>query len=198
MRIAALSASLLATGVLFVTSTSAQGFQPGGPLVVRDGKGTLVGQYLSGGQVSMKINGKPYIADVSRSTLGGTILFDQPNCQGNAFIGDRGENTIENRVARGPGGVLFTADVSGSWRAAVSASYFSVYAGCSNNIGSDFGGFPATASTVNVKTTFQPLFSIDEGQVGTPVAVPIDNVGFLVTLALVLAIAGLVGIRRLL
>lgn len=202
MRIQRFSAYVLASATLLMTPIlSAQGFQPGGPLVVRDNQGTIVGQYFSNHQVSIIINGKPYIAQVNQTGLDGQVFFDQPNCHGNAFI-DIGPNTIESRAAPGPGGVLLTADASNGVQPLSSASWFSASGGCFNVAIPSNEGVPAIASTVNVNSTFQPPFSLNIGQVSTPLAVPLavplDGVAFLATLALVLATAGAAGIRRLL
>jgi hypothetical protein len=69
---------------------SADQAQPGGPLVVVDNQGQIVGQALEDGVVSTTVRGKVVLAYCRHDSVyvsrAYELYFDQPDCQGNAYV----------------------------------------------------------------------------------------------------------------
>ena len=171
----------------------AQGAQPGGPLVVRDSQGRLVGQLLGSSFVSMVVSGKIVILVAARPGLtdpGAVLEFDQPNCQGNSFMlkSNIDLNLATPAVFDGAG-VLHIADLATPVQTQTLMSYFQATIGaCTNQSIVAADAIPAVQTSFN-KSQFTPPLSVASAY-GQAAAVPASGTLALAVLATGLAIAG--------
>lgn len=183
---------------LFAAAAGAQTFQPGGPMVLRDAQGRLVGQ-LEDDNVLVIINGRPtqLIATHAKLTSAYVLYFDQPNCQGTALINQTSSSPVPI-AAFAPDG---TVRVATSFDVVTrnTASFYNDRPQTPNctNLSVPSSGLP-TETGPNLKAMFQPPFSAVEGNVTTPVAlsnVPANSVIVLSVLLGLLAIAAILRLR---
>jgi hypothetical protein len=187
------------TAMLILTATAAaQSFSPGGPLVVYDANGKIVGQVItlvgSNTYVSVIVNGRPTFIDVRRPIIGesGILYFPQPNCQGDAFM-DYGSvdplNSLMARTFKAPDGSLRVNTSMTASPRAYASTWRNYNQECANLSGTLDVSF-ATEVGPNVATLFTPPFSIGPGNVP-----PLPATERVTLIALLLAVAAIAVVR---
>lgn len=177
-----------------------QTFQPGGPVVLRDANQRLVGQMVDSNDVSVNINGHSVLLIARRSELtsGDGLWFDQLNCQGNAYI-------TSATVSFGPPSTPAFFAPDGTVR--ISPSLQETTLTLKSHY-SDIGvplcqnqtfllNALSTEVGPNLKSMFQPPFSMGEGTVNGPAALSNVPTNSILYLALLLGILAVIAIVRL-
>jgi hypothetical protein len=156
--------------VLIAVPAIPQTFRPGGNNVVRDSAGQLIGQYdgsvvSDAALVSVVINGYPVYFDVDRNALGlprGPLYFDQPNCQGTAFLNSNAFIGVLIPAVFAPDGTVRIAP-SRTSSTRVMMSWFVDGSSCVNETVA-IAAIPTEAGP-NMKTRFTPPFTVAPGAV---------------------------------
>lgn len=175
-----------------------QSFSPGGNLLIRDANGQLVGQYLdadNGAGVSVILNGHNVVLRIERQLIrdnGALLYFDQPNCQGLAYLS--APTTFPwPETAFAPDG---TARIAASFNASphtVSSSWRSDSQQCQNSVTVALPTLP-TEIGPNVNALFTPPFTVTEG-IASAAALPLNGPRFLMFLLLATATIGIIRVR---
>ena len=184
---------------VLASSVRAQTFAPGGHLVVVDANGKVVGQFVpfqNALGVSVVVNGQATVLRVNRQRLfeNASLLFEQPNCQGNAYI--ETPSFLWKSVAFAPDGSSRVASTT----IAVTRTYQSLWRDedqtCLN------ANAPQTATMLpievgpNLKTLFAPPFTLAAGQAQASTATaPMNRPLLLGLLATSLAVLAVLRIR---
>jgi hypothetical protein len=184
--------------ILAAVSAGAQTYQPGGPLVVRDANGHVVGQYDAFGRVNILINGHPVLFDVEPARLalfGVNLYFDQPNCQGTAYL-DSAQfvSYVTTPAAFAPDGTVRIAPSRTSSSHLVASNYSDETSQCTNQAATLTTAL-ATETGPAVRSAFTAPFAAAPGTLPALVVdVPMNH---RVLLAGILAAVLLIGIIKM-
>jgi hypothetical protein len=194
MAASMLAAARVATG---------QSFQPGGPLMVRDSQGRIVGQLVGAYQVSAVVDGRVVLLAAFRGGLTDPsvgLAFDQPDCQGNAFMLKRSTDYyMWTPAAFGPTGALHIVDHDTPAQVQTLVSFYQNYTDsttgqCTNQNPAVYPDAVRTVQTSFQRNHFTPPLSVVPAV--APASVPaVGRVG--VTMLVVgLALTGLLMLFR--
>jgi len=194
---------IVASTLLVAVAARAQTVQPGGPLVVRDARNRLVGQLVSAYAVSMVVNGKVVILGAFRDGLtdqGAVLEFDQPNCQGNAFmLKSNVSGYLSTPEVWGPTGALHIIDLNTPVQTQMLMSYFQntvIPSGqCTNQSALLATDAIPTVQTTFMRSQFTPPLSVAPALAGAA-AVPGTGMIGLAAIAAGLAAVGLIRLMR--
>jgi hypothetical protein len=182
--------------LLLAATAAAQSFSPGGPLIVHDANGKIVGQVLQfAGEyayVSVVANGHPLVVDVRRPIMAEGVpplYFSQPNCQGDAFLDLSSvdpNSALMLTASKAPDGTLRISSSTTGSPHAYASRYRSLTQECVNESATLSSAVPTEVGP-NVATLFTPPFSVGPGNV--PPLPATERVTLLALLLVVVAIA---------
>ena len=172
----------------------AQTFAPGGRFSVVDANGRLVGEYVGSREVFTLINGAPTVLLVTRSRLSSLdLFFDQPGCQGQAFLG-YSQDEVETPAAFAPDGTVRLASSRVGASVTIRSRYIDRIPLCSDETSTLQNALPTEVGP-NVKALFAPPFTLGASPGSASAAAPANSTWLIVTIVIALAILGIVRLR---
>jgi hypothetical protein len=189
--IAAIVAGVITTAL---SPLYAQAFEPAGRFAVFDANGRSVGEYVGSGEVFTLINGAPVVLLVTRSSLSSLdLFFDQPGCQGQAFLG-YAQDEVETPAAFAPDGTVRLASSRVGSTVTIRSRYIDRASLCSNETSSLANALPSQPGP-NLKALFAPPFTLGSAPAFASASVPINGARFIAAIAIALSIIGIVRLR---